>query len=115
MSQFQSTERKQIRSIVADYIADNPSGASPADSVTTETTAGQSSSAGAATTYSRGDHTHGTPALGSHTHPESDVVGLVSDLASKAATSHAHAESDITGLAADFQAFHVRQFVLMGA
>ena len=35
----------------------------PADTVTTETGYGQSSSAGAATTYSRGDHTHGTPAV----------------------------------------------------
>lgn len=35
---------------------------SPSATVTTETTYGQASNAGAAATYSRGDHTHGTPA-----------------------------------------------------
>ena len=39
-----------------------PSGLIPGDTVTTETTFGQASSAGIATTYSRSDHTHGTPA-----------------------------------------------------
>lgn len=33
----------------------------PSSSVVSETTAGQSPSAGSATTYSRGDHTHGSP------------------------------------------------------
>ncbi len=37
-------------------------GGTPSDSVQAETSFGQSSSAGSATTYSRGDHTHGTPA-----------------------------------------------------
>lgn len=44
---------------------------------------------------------------GPHTHPESDIVGLVSDLAAltsavagKAATSHTHVQSDVTGLVA---------------
>ncbi|MBW8735590.1 MAG: hypothetical protein JF621_00095 [Streptomyces turgidiscabies] len=35
----------------------------PSSTVAAETSYGQSSTAGAATTYSRGDHTHGTPAL----------------------------------------------------
>lgn len=35
--------------------------------VVTETTAGQASTAGVAATYSRGDHTHGTPASGGGT------------------------------------------------
>jgi hypothetical protein len=35
---------------------------SPSATVVTETTYGQASAAGAAATYSRGDHTHGTPA-----------------------------------------------------
>lgn len=35
----------------------------PADTVTAETSFGASSSAGVAATYSRGDHTHGTPSL----------------------------------------------------
>lgn len=36
----------------------------------------------------------------SHTHPQSDVTNLVSDLAGKAAASHTHAQSDVTGLVA---------------
>lgn len=36
-------------------------GPSPAGTVTSETAFGQASNAGAAATYSRGDHTHGTP------------------------------------------------------
>lgn len=37
-------------------------GGTPADTVTSETSYGTAAAAGAATTYSRGDHTHGTPA-----------------------------------------------------
>jgi hypothetical protein len=37
-------------------------GGTPSDTVTAETSFGQSPSAGSATAYSRGDHTHGTPA-----------------------------------------------------
>lgn len=37
-----------------------------------------------------------TPAA--HTHVQSDVTGLVSDLAGKAAATHGHAISDVTGL-----------------
>jgi hypothetical protein len=33
-----------------------------------------------------------------HTHAQSDVTNLVSDLAAKAASSHTHAQSEITGL-----------------
>jgi hypothetical protein len=36
----------------------------------------------------------------SHTHPQSDVTGLVTDLSNKAALVHTHAQSDITGLVA---------------
>jgi hypothetical protein len=36
-----------------------------------------------------------------HTHPESDVTSLVTDLAGKAAASHTHAESDVTNLTTD--------------
>lgn len=36
-----------------------------------------------------------------HTHPESDVTGLVADLAAKAASVHTHAEADVTNLVAD--------------
>lgn len=40
----------------------------------------------------------------SKTFAESQITGLVADLAGKAASSHAHAESDITGLVADLAA-----------
>jgi hypothetical protein len=33
-----------------------------------------------------------------HTHPESDVTNLATDLAGKAATVHTHAQADVTGL-----------------
>lgn len=39
-------------------------GGTPSNTVVTETGYGQASTAGVATTYSRGDHTHGSPALG---------------------------------------------------
>lgn len=39
---------------------------SPASSVVTETSFGQSSATGTATSYAREDHTHGTPALPAH-------------------------------------------------
>lgn len=42
-------------------------GVSPSGSVTSETAYGQAASAGSASTYARGDHTHGTPALSSAT------------------------------------------------
>ncbi|MEU0516651.1 hypothetical protein [Streptosporangium sp. NPDC006007] len=38
-------------------------GGTPSGTVTSETSYGQAAAAGAATAYSRGDHTHGTPAL----------------------------------------------------
>jgi hypothetical protein len=36
---------------------------------------------------------------GPHTHPESDITNLVSDLAGKAASAHAHSPTDVTGTA----------------
>ena len=39
-----------------------------------------------------------------HTHVESDVTNLVTDLAGKAATVHSHAESDVTNLVTDLAA-----------
>lgn len=38
---------------------------------------------------------------GPHTHPESDIINLVTDLAGKAPTVHTHAESDVSGLVTD--------------
>jgi microcystin-dependent protein len=47
-------------------------------------------------------HNHnGTYATSSHSHAESDVTSLVSDLAAKAASVHTHAESDVTSLVTD--------------
>lgn len=61
----------------------------PGGTVVGETAYGQSSSAGAATTWSRSDHTHGTQAL-----PTAAAIGA-------AATSHTHAQADITSLVTD--------------
>src|SRR3990170_681525 len=36
-----------------------------------------------------------------HTHPESDVTNLITDLNGKAPASHAHSESDVTNLVTD--------------
>ncbi|MEU0332228.1 hypothetical protein [Streptomyces sp. NPDC006193] len=46
-----------------------PSGGTPSSTVTAATTFGQTASAGSASTYSRGDHTHGTPAYPSEWAP----------------------------------------------
>jgi hypothetical protein len=43
-------------------------------------------------------------AAASHTHAESDVTSLVTDLAAKAAATHTHAESDVTSLVTDLAA-----------
>jgi len=43
-------------------------------------------------------------AAASHTHAQSDITGLVADLAAKAAAVHTHAQSDITSLVADLAA-----------
>ena len=37
----------------------------------------------------------------SHTHPESDVINLVADLAGKSDVGHGHAQSDVTNLVSD--------------
>lgn len=49
-------------------------GGVPSSTVVSETAYGQASTAGAATTYSRGDHTHGSPGLAS-TAPTTSAVG----------------------------------------
>jgi hypothetical protein len=48
----------------------------PAGTVVTEAAFGQASSAGAASTYSRGDHTHGTPTLPSASTSTAGIVQL---------------------------------------
>jgi hypothetical protein len=42
--------------------------------------------------------------LPAHTHAESDVANLTTDLGGKAASVHTHAESDVTGLVTDLAA-----------
>jgi len=78
-------------------------GSTPSATVVSETTYGQAPAAGVAASFSRGDHTHGTPAAGAgaHTHPESEVVDLEADLAAKADLVHTHDEADVTGLVTD--------------
>jgi hypothetical protein len=49
-------------------------GGTPSNTVVTETTFGQASTAGVATAYSRGDHTHGTPATPSMPVPATTVT-----------------------------------------
>lgn len=39
-----------------------------------------------------------------HTHPQSDITNLVTDLAGKAAAAHTHAQSDVTNLTTDLAA-----------
>jgi hypothetical protein len=51
-----------------------PSTVSPSGTVVTETAFGQASTAGAAVTYSRGDHTHGTPAAPAGSVPSNTVT-----------------------------------------
>lgn len=43
-------------------------------------------------------------AAASHTHAQSNVTNLVSDLAAKAASSHTHAQADVTNLTTDLAA-----------
>jgi hypothetical protein len=50
-----------------------------------------------ATSWREEPYSVSTPG-GPHTHPESDVIDLVTHLSGKAASSHAHATSDVTGL-----------------
>ncbi|MEU1731382.1 hypothetical protein [Streptosporangium sp. NPDC020145] len=63
---------------VADRAGGGGGGGTPSTTVVTETSYGQSAAAGAATAYSRGDHTHGTPAL-----PTPGAIGA-------ATAGHAH-------------------------
>ncbi len=66
-------------------------GGTPADTVTTEMAYGQASAAGAETTYSRGDHTHGTPAVPAH----GDLSSIGTD--DHHAKAHTHNNLDGSG------------------
>lgn len=90
--------------MTADGYTGNPPGSGggdggdidPSATVVSETSAGQSASAGNATTYSRGNHTHGTPAL-----PTPAAIGA-------SATSHNHTGTyDPAGTATSAVSAHV--------
>lgn len=57
-------------------------GASPSGTVTSETSYGQAATAGNAATYSRGNHSHGTPALPTATDVGADVSGAAASAVS---------------------------------
>jgi hypothetical protein len=72
-------------------------GGTPSNTVVTETTFGQTSTAGVATAYSRGDHTHGTPTSPSVPSAGSTVVTETSfGQASTAGVSAAYSRTDHT-------------------
>lgn len=81
----------------------------PASTVVSETTYGQSATAGNATTYARGNHTHGTPALptaaaigaatSAHTHSGIyDPAGAAEAAATASASALASHEADTTAV-----------------
>lgn len=72
-------------------------GGTPSNTVVTETAFGQASTAGAATAYSRGDHTHGTPASPTVPGPAATVVTETSfGQASAVGTGTTYARNDHT-------------------
>ncbi len=84
-----------------EYVDNEAGGGVPSGTVVSETSYGQAASAGAATAYSRGDHTHGSPALGvtgataaagNHLHTG------VYDPAGAASTAQSNAETYAAGL-----------------
>ncbi|MGW7617411.1 hypothetical protein ACWGLG_16395 [Streptomyces antimycoticus] len=85
-------------------------GPSAASTVTAQTTFGAASNAGAATTYSRGDHTHGTPTLPTASTSTAGVVQLDGTAADIAALGTQAAGS--TGKAADAGHVHPTTGVL---
>ncbi|MER7794889.1 hypothetical protein [Streptomyces sp. NPDC097640] len=85
-------------------------GPTAASTVTAQTSFGATSNAGAATTYSRGDHTHGTPALPTASTSTAGVVQLDGTAADIAALGTQAAGS--TGKAADAGHVHPTTGVL---
>jgi len=71
---------------------------SPSNTVVSETTAGQTPDPGAAETYSRGDHTHGTPSGGGSSPDPSDTVETETsyDQAADAGASSEYSRGDHT-------------------
>jgi len=78
------------------WVAGGGGGGTPSSTVVSETKYNQSADAGKATTFSRGDHTHGTPALPSASDVGADPAGT----ASTAVSSHAALTSSVHGISA---------------
>jgi len=97
-----------VTSLVSDLAGKSSTGHSHAGTdVTSGTVAYARLPIGAtASTVTAGDDTRLTDARTptAHSHPESDVTGLVSDLTGKSSIGHSHAESDVTGLVSDLAA-----------
>lgn len=74
-------------------------GGTPSGTVVSETAYGQSATAGTASAYSRGDHTHGSPALSSSTPAASAVgdAGAVGTASTPARSDHVHAREAFGG------------------
>src|SRR5580658_6101395 len=88
-------------------------GGTPSGTVTAQTSFGQSSTAGSATAYSRGDHAHGTPALPSASTSTPGVVqldGTAADIQPLGTRS-----AGATGLAADAGHTHPATGVVLAA
>lgn len=69
------------------------SSVSPSGSVVSETSFGAASSAGSAATYSRGDHTHGTPAAPTAASVGADPAGTAAGLVATEAATRAAADT----------------------
>jgi len=84
-------------------VASTGAGPSPSDTVVTEKTFGQSEAPGSATTYSRGDHTHGTPTDPVPGHNVATGVHGVgaSYLAKTANATQVLGHGELTGVTAD--------------
>lgn len=99
MSQFDRIEQSQIEKIAKKVVASSGGGGGVTDH-------------GLLTGLADDDHTqYHNNARGDarysqlgHTHPQSDITNLTTDLAGKAATVHTHAQSDITNLTTDLAA-----------
>lgn len=75
-------------------------GGTPSSTVVSETAYGQSATAGSASSYARGDHTHGTPSLSSST-PAALGTAAAGTATSPARADHVHAMPSASDVGAD--------------
>jgi len=118
MSQFDRIEQSQIEKIAKKVVA--ASGGGGGSGTVTQVNSGTGLTGGPITTtgtLSVSFGTSGTTACvgndarlsdsrtpTAHTHPQSDITNLVTDLSNKAALSHTHAQADVTNLVTDLAA-----------